>query len=98
MLSYILSRKPYTSPEISNVFQEISGNSDLASLFWIGSAVEFAYHKDVDWLFFGKGILQDRAFFPSRLETLPASQEQIHDYTARSNLDPQTLSPPGSCY
>ncbi|TMD24800.1 MAG: DUF2236 domain-containing protein, partial [Chloroflexi bacterium] len=59
MLAHILSRKLYTSSEISNVFQEISGNSDLASLFWIGSAVEFAYHKDVDWLFFGKGILQD---------------------------------------
>ena len=59
MLAHILSRKPYSSSEISNVFQEISGNSDLASLFWIGSAVEFAYHKDVDWLFSGKGILQD---------------------------------------
>ena len=59
MLAHILSRKPYSSSEISNVFQEISGNSDLASLFWIGSAVEFAYHKDVEWLFFGKGILQD---------------------------------------
>src|SRR2546430_3973796 len=31
--------------------------------------------------------VQNRAFFPSRLETLPPSQEQIHDNTARSNLN-----------
>ncbi len=59
MLERALSRKLYTTSEINNVFQEISGNTDLASLFWIGSAVEFAYHKDVEWLFFGKGILRD---------------------------------------
>jgi len=70
MLAHILSRKPYTSSEISNVFQEISGNSDLASLFWIGSAVEFAYHKDVDWLFFGKGILQDPILRITLLEAI----------------------------
>ena len=59
MLKRMLSRKLYTSSEINNVFQEISGNTDLASLFWIGSAVEFAYHQNAEWLFYGKGILQD---------------------------------------
>lgn len=59
MQKRIPAKPAYTSAQISNVFQEISGNSDLATLFWIGSAVEFAFHKDVDWLFFGKGILQD---------------------------------------
>src|SRR5437588_7334925 len=54
-----IARQGYTLPEITNVLQEISGNSDLATLFWVGSAVEFAFHKDVDWLFFGKGILKD---------------------------------------
>ena len=83
MLAHILSRKPYTSSEISNVFQEISGNSDLASLFWIGSAVEFAYHKDVDWLFFGKGILQDPILrIVERIMALlsPASLKPFHQF------------------
>ena len=38
-----IARQGYTLPEITNVLQEISGNSDLATLFWIGSAVEFAF-------------------------------------------------------
>ncbi len=55
----ISSRKRYTSDEISTVYQEISGTTDIATLFWIGSAVEFAFHQDVDWLFFGQGLLHD---------------------------------------
>ena len=59
MPTEISSRRRYTSDEISNVYQEISGTTDIATLFWIGSAIEFAFHKDVDWLFFSQGLLQD---------------------------------------
>jgi uncharacterized protein (DUF2236 family) len=59
MSTGISSRRRYTSDEISSVYQEISGTTDIATLFWIGSAVEFAFHKDVDWLFFSQGLLHD---------------------------------------
>lgn len=53
----ISSCRKYTSDEISSVYQEISGTTDIATLFWIGSGVEFAFHKDVDWLFFSRGTV-----------------------------------------
>ncbi len=79
------SKSPYTSSEITSVFQEISGNTDLATLLWLGSAAEFAFHKDVDWLFFGKGILRDaiaRALISAQYQKLfafgsPEQQRQV---------------------
>jgi hypothetical protein len=71
MAAGISSRRRYTSAEISSVYQEISGTTDIATLFWIGSAVEFAFHKDVDWLLFSQGLLQDpdRPFAPMPLSS-----------------------------